>query len=162
MKILSSRAAVACIAALCAGSGALAQNQTHQVLPAAAHYLSLTRPVFSAQRAYDQVAFMDQYFRWPGNTGFNASIHRVEDILKAAGYVEEATAKPGGVLTYRIEHRPIKQPAWEPVAASVTCSGAGPATGVAVAVTVGGAAFAAGAKAIAATKRTPSRRTARA
>src|SRR5215831_6868273 len=87
------------------------------------HYLELTRPAFSGQRAYDQVAFMDQYFRWPGNTGFNASIHRVEDILKAAGYVEESKAPQGAVLTYRIEHRPIRQPAWDPVDASVTIIG---------------------------------------
>jgi aminopeptidase YwaD len=87
------------------------------------HYFSLVKPVFDAQKAYDQVAFMDQYFRWPGNTGFNASIHRVEGTLKAAGYVEESAAKPGDVLTYRIEHRPIRTPAWEPVDASVTIVG---------------------------------------
>ena len=87
------------------------------------HYFDLTRPLFSGDRAYDQVAFMDQYFRWPGNTGFNASIHRVEDILKAAGYVEESKAQKGAALTYRIEHRPMRQPAWEPVDASVTIVG---------------------------------------
>ena len=87
------------------------------------HYFDLVRPVFSAQRAYDQVAFMDRYFRWPGNTGFNASIHRVEDILKAAGYVEESKARPTDVLTYRVEHRPMRQPAWEPIDARVTIIG---------------------------------------
>ena len=86
-------------------------------------YLELTRPLFSGQRAFDQVAFMDRYFRWPGNTGFNASIDRVEGILRSAGYVEETTAPRGAVLTYRIEHRPIPQPAWEPVDASVTIVG---------------------------------------
>jgi aminopeptidase YwaD len=94
-----------------------------QTPDAVRHYLDLTRPVFSAQRAYDQVAFMDQYFRWPGNTGFNASIRRVEDILKATGYVEESKAEKGAVLTYRIEHRPLRQPAWDPVDASVTIVG---------------------------------------
>jgi hypothetical protein len=83
------------------------------------HYFDLVRPLFSGDRAYDQVAFMDQYFRWPGNTGFNASIRRVEGILKAAGYVEESKASPKDVLTYRIEHRPMRDPGWEPVAASV-------------------------------------------
>ena len=92
-----------------------AQTPKHQTPPAVQHYFDFTRPEFSGQRAYDQVAFMDQYFRWPGNTGFNASIHRVEDILKTAGYVEESKAKPTDVLTYRIEHRPLRQPAWEPV-----------------------------------------------
>lgn len=91
--------------------------------PAVKRYFSLVKPVFDGQRAYDQVAFMDQYFRWPGNTGFNASIHRVEETLKAAGYVEESTARPSDVLTYRIEHRPMRVPAWEPVDASVTIVG---------------------------------------
>ena len=86
-------------------------------------YFSLVKPVFDGQKAYDQVAFMDQYFRWPGNTGFNASIRRVEETLKSAGYVEEPKAKAGDVLTYRIEHRPLRTPAWEPVDAAVTIVG---------------------------------------
>ncbi|HEY4129347.1 MAG TPA: M28 family peptidase [Gemmatimonadaceae bacterium] len=87
------------------------------------HLFELVRPEFSGQRAFDQTAFMDQYFRWPGNTGFNASIHRVEGILKTAGYVEQSKASPSDVLTYRIEHRPIKTPAWDPQGASVTIVG---------------------------------------
>jgi hypothetical protein len=94
-----------------------------QIPAAVQHNFALVRPIFSGQNAYDQTAFMDQYFRWPGNTGFNASIRRVEGILKAAGYVEESAAKPGDVLTYRIEHRPMRTPAWEPVDASVTVAG---------------------------------------
>jgi hypothetical protein len=91
--------------------------------PAVKRYFELARAEFSGQRAFDQVAFMDQYFRWPGNEGFNASIHRVEQTLKAAGYVDEKTAPPGARLTYRIEHRPRQEPAWEPVDASVTILG---------------------------------------
>src|SRR5262249_6634423 len=72
------------LAALSLAAAPAAHAQVRPETPAAVrHYLELTRPIFSGQRAYDQVAFMDQYFRWPGNTGFNASIHRVEDILKA-------------------------------------------------------------------------------
>lgn len=106
---------------------ALAATSVHAQLadsPAAVkHYFDLVRPVFDGQRAFDQTAFMDQYFRWPGNTGFNASIHRVEETLKSAGYVEESKAKAGDVLTYRIEHRPMRTPAWEPVDARVTIVG---------------------------------------
>jgi aminopeptidase YwaD len=91
--------------------------------PAVRHYLELARAAFSGANALAQVAFMDQFFRWPGNTGFNASIERVEGVLKSAGYVEESAAKPGEVLTYRVEHRPMKQPAWEPVDANVTLVG---------------------------------------
>jgi aminopeptidase YwaD len=97
--------------------------QTRQIAPAVQHYFDLVRPIFSADKAYEQVAFMDGYFRWPGNTGFNASIHRVEETLKAAGYLDESKAPSGSPLTYRIEHRPMKQPAWEPVDATVTVVG---------------------------------------
>lgn len=100
-----------------------AQSARREIPPGIKHYVDLVRSEFSGQRAYDQVAFMDQYFRWPGNTGFNASIRRVEDIVKKAGYVDEASAAPGAALTYRIEHRPIRQPAWDPVDASVTIVG---------------------------------------
>jgi hypothetical protein len=86
-------------------------------------YFELTRPVFSGERARDVVAFMDQYFRWPGNTGFNASIHRVEEILKSAGYIDETRAKPSDRLTYRIEHRPRSTPAWDVEDASLTIVG---------------------------------------
>src|SRR5512147_1879764 len=100
-----------------------AKSAKREIPPAVQRYFDLVRPLFSGDRAYEQVAFMDQYFRWPGNTGFNASIRRVEDILKAAGYVEQSAAPAGAPLTYRIEHRPLKQPAWEPVGARVTIAG---------------------------------------
>src|ERR1700755_670189 len=101
-------AAPACAAFLATSAAAPRRDS-----PAAVkRYFSLVRPVFDGQKAYDQVAFMDQYFRGPGNTGFTASIRRVEDTLKAAGYVEEAKAKPADALTYRIEHRPTRVPAW--------------------------------------------------
>ncbi|MGH7620631.1 MAG: M28 family peptidase, partial [Gemmatimonadaceae bacterium] len=119
-RLSRSRALLAALLAVASSAGAQFRPQTPD---AVRHYLELTRPLFSGQRAFDQVAFMDQYFRWPGNTGFNASVHRVEDILKAAGYVEESRARKGAVLTYRIEHRPIRQPGWDPVGASVTIVG---------------------------------------
>ena len=116
------RVSRASVVALCALAPAI-RAQARQIPPAVQHYFDLVRPVFSADKAYDQVAFMDQYFRWPGNTGFNASIHRVEETLKAAGYIEELKPLGGSSLTYRIEHRPLRQPAWEPVDASVTIVG---------------------------------------
>lgn len=102
---------------------AAAQSPKRETPAAVQHYFDLVRPLFSGDRAYDQVAFMDQYFRWPGNTGFNASVHRVEGILKDAGYVEESKASPSDVLTYRIEHRPMREPGWDPVSASVSIVG---------------------------------------
>jgi aminopeptidase YwaD len=91
--------------------------------PAVQRAFALTRPAFSGVRARDVVAFMDQYFRVPGNTGFNASIHHVEEILRTAGYVEESMARPSDRLTYRIEHRPRNAPAWDPEDASVSIIG---------------------------------------
>jgi hypothetical protein len=104
-------------------AGSTAQAQRPESPAAVKRYFSLVRAAFDGQKAYDQVAFMDQYFRWPGNTGFNASIRRVEQTLKAAGYVDESKARPSDVLTYRIEHRPMRTPAWDPVDASVAILG---------------------------------------
>ena len=122
-RVRTRSTGVAFVIAAFAAAPVSAQSAKRVVPDAVQRYFDLVRPLFSGDRAYDQVAFMDQYFRWPGNTGFNASIHRVEDILKAAGYVEERAAKSGAPLTYRIEHRPMKQSAWEPVDASVSIVG---------------------------------------
>lgn len=78
---------------------------------------------FSGERARDVVVFMDQYFRWPGNTGFNASIDKVVEALREAGYQEEGTGD--GRLTYRVEHRPMSRSTWEPSGASLTVVGDG-------------------------------------
>jgi len=91
--------------------------------PAIAHDFSLVRAEYSGQRALDVVAFMDHYFRVPGNTGFNASLDRVRGILEQAGYQEESKAAPGARLTYRVETRPLSGPTWEPVDASLTIVG---------------------------------------
>ncbi|MEP6835711.1 MAG: hypothetical protein ABJB74_20150, partial [Gemmatimonas sp.] len=91
--------------------------------PEIAALFKLTRPEISGTRAKDVVVFMDQWFRWPGNTGFNQSLDHVEGILKAAGYVTEDAAKPTDRLTYRIEARPLTSPAWDPLDASITLDG---------------------------------------
>lgn len=96
--------------------GATAQNQT-------ADYFKLTRAGFNEKNAYETTAFVEKYFRVPGNTGFNASIHYVEDILKKAGYVEQKANEFEAPLTYRIEKRPMKRNTWEPVDANVTIVG---------------------------------------
>lgn len=95
---------------------AFAQNQT-------ADYFKLTRANFNEKNAFETTSFVEKYFRVPGNTGFNASIHRVEDILKKAGYVLEKDNEFEGPLTYRIEKRPMKRSTWEPVNATVTIQG---------------------------------------
>ncbi len=97
-------------------TSAFAQNQT-------ANYFKLTREGFNEKKALATTAFVEKYFRVPGNTGFNASIHYVEDILKKAGYVEQKTSEFEAPLTYRIEKRPMKRSTWEPVSASVQIVG---------------------------------------
>ncbi|KQC02714.1 M28 family peptidase [Pedobacter sp. Hv1] len=97
-------------------ANAFSQSQT-------ANYFKLTRAAFNEKNAYATTAFVEQYFRVPGNTGFDASIHYVENILKKAGYVQEKANEFEAPLTYRIEKRPMKRNTWEPVNASVTIVG---------------------------------------
>src|SRR5215212_8219440 len=104
---------VAALAAL-HGGVAGAQRTPRAIPPAVARYFELVRPAFSGDRARDVVAFMEQYFRLPGNAGFDASIHHVEKILTSAGYVDEARAALADRLTYRIERRRMSRPTWEP------------------------------------------------
>src|SRR5262245_8542977 len=100
-----------------------AQQPARTPPPAVARYFALVRPAFSGERARNVVAFMEQYFRIPGNTGFNATIGHVEAILKAAGYVEQSRATNSDRLTYRVDRRPLNRLTWEPVDASLTIVG---------------------------------------
>jgi len=83
----------------------------------------LTRAGFNAQNAFNTTAFVEKYFRVPGNTGFNANIHQVENILKAAGFVEQKLNEQEAPLTYRIEKRKMKNNTWEPVDAEIQIIG---------------------------------------
>ena len=84
----------------------------------------LVRPRYSGDRAKETVAFLDQFARWPGNRGFDASIDHIAQRLERAGYVLQDKAKSGDRLTYRIERYPMSVPAWEAVGAEVRVAGA--------------------------------------
>jgi len=84
---------------------------------------ALVAPRFSGDSAFRTVAFLDQFVRWPGNRGFDASIAHIVERLEASGYVREDRAAPTGRLTYRIERYPMAQPAWEPLDASLAIVG---------------------------------------
>lgn len=89
-------------------------------------FAAISAPVareLSGQRARGTVAFVEQFFRLPGNRGFDASIDTVAALLAAAGYVPEARATARDRLTYRIESRPMAAPAWTPEGASLTLEG---------------------------------------
>ncbi|RZL31770.1 MAG: peptidase M28, partial [Pedobacter sp.] len=101
---------------LLAGFSSYAQNTTEQ-------YFKLTRAGFKENNAYETTAFVEKYFRVPGNTGFNASIRNVESILKKAGFVEQRQNEFEAPLTYRIEKRAMKNKTWEPVNANIVIIG---------------------------------------
>lgn len=81
------------------------------------------RSEFNEANAYNSVAFVEQYWRLPGNKGFNESIYHVEEILKKAGFQKEKSSELEARLTYRLESRPMSRPTWEPVDASLTIEG---------------------------------------
>ena len=83
----------------------------------------MLRKAFVEANAYKTVAFVEQRWRVPGNTGFNESIFEVEKILQKAGFKKEVHGEVDGPLTYRIETREMRQPTWEPINASVTIEG---------------------------------------
>ncbi len=87
--------------------------------------LAAVRTRFSGERAFETVAYLDRFVRWPGNAGFDSSIAHVAGKLAAAGYVEQSKAKPSDRMTYRVERYPMAAPAWEPIHAAVSIVGAG-------------------------------------
>ena len=86
-------------------------------------YFELVSPVFSGDVAMETTAFVEQYWRVAGNTGFNATVYRIQEKLEAAGYVLEEKASQEDRLTYRIEKRAMKRPTWEPVDARLSIVG---------------------------------------
>lgn len=86
-------------------------------------YAQLARKNFNPSKALQTVAFVESRWRLAGNSGFDESIRLMEKHLKEAGYMEESAAPAGTRLTYRVEHRPMNRPAWEPMDAMVFIEG---------------------------------------
>ena len=121
MRILVA-ALAAVILAGCTDPGPVTRDRIRVSSPT--HEIAdLVAERYSGDRARETVAFMDQFVRWPGNRGFDASIHRVVEGLQAAGYVHEDSAGGSDLLTYRVERYPMDQPAWEPAQASLRIVG---------------------------------------
>jgi hypothetical protein len=91
-----------------------ARPAARPIPPAVRKYRDLVRAEFSGERARDVVAFMEQFFRVPGNIGFNATLDHVERALRSAGYVPDSAATPNDRLVYHVERRPMNRPTWEP------------------------------------------------
>lgn len=100
---------------LCFASITSAQD----ISPQLDRYFELIRPEFSGERAFQTTRYVSGRWRLPGNNGFNESIDRVEEILKEAGFQKEE-GEASADLSYRIETYPLRQPAWEPVSASLS------------------------------------------
>jgi len=98
-------------------------SATDPANPAAA-YFELVRPEVTGDLAYETTAYVEQFWRLAGNAGFDSSIYRIVRELDKAGYVLEDIASANDRLTYRIEHRPLDRPTWEPLDGALTIAGA--------------------------------------
>ncbi|MEO8335962.1 MAG: M28 family peptidase [bacterium] len=119
---MHKRPFVALLLAVSVASPVRAQS-TRAVPPQINRYFQLVRAEYSGDRAKDLVAYMGGWFRLPGNTAFDASLDRVVSQLRAAGYVLEDSTKKNQRLTYRIEKRPMRNPAWDVIDGSLTIVG---------------------------------------
>ncbi|MCL5246402.1 M28 family metallopeptidase [Cellulophaga sp. 20_2_10] len=86
-------------------------------------YTEIITTEFTGELAYSTTAFVEKYWRVVGNTGFNASIHKIAKSLEKAGYVLQEKADENTILTYRIEERPLENPTWESIDATLTIKG---------------------------------------
>jgi hypothetical protein len=100
-----------------------AQEDIRPVPPELQRISHALRQDFSGERALATVTFVERLWRLPGNSGFNASLNHVVGILEGAGYVNEARASATERLVYRLERRPMNQPAWEPLDATLALVG---------------------------------------
>ena len=87
------------------------------------NYADVINKEFTGDIAFETTSFVEKYWRVVGNTGFNKSIYKIAETLEKAGYVLEDKATENDILTYRIEKRPLKNPTWESVNASIKIDG---------------------------------------
>ncbi len=86
-------------------------------------YFDIINSKLTGDLAYETTAFVEQYWRVVGNTGFNKSIYKIAEQLEKEGFIKEEKAKQSDLLTYRIETRSLKKPTWESVDAIITIDG---------------------------------------
>jgi len=105
------------------GRSLRAQSDPRAAFPGIQQLEASLRQVVSGDNALETVAFVERFWRVPGNAGYNSSITQVASQLERAGYVLEDRARASNRLVYRLEHRPMTRPAWEPENATVTIAG---------------------------------------
>jgi aminopeptidase YwaD len=81
------------------------------------------RREYSGERARQTVAFVEQFWRQPGSVGFDTTIAHLVHVLEAAGYDRGDGIVAPGPLSYRVERRPMAQPSWAPLDASLEIEG---------------------------------------
>lgn len=108
----------AIVAGACSAPQATSYGQS-----SAPDYFGMIRPEVTGDTAFKTTAFAEQYWRVAGNTGFDATVRYLAERLEKAGFVPEEKAGPNDQLRYRIEKRPMEDPTWEPVDASLTLAG---------------------------------------
>ncbi|TMM29671.1 M28 family peptidase [Polaribacter aestuariivivens] len=87
------------------------------------NYADVINEEFTGDLAYETTSFVEKYWRVVGNTGFNKTVYNIAENLEKAGFVLEENATEKDMLTYRIEKRPLKNPTWESVDASLQIEG---------------------------------------
>jgi Zn-dependent M28 family amino/carboxypeptidase len=85
-----------------------------------ANYSEVINQQFTGDLAFETTSFVEKYWRVAGNTGFNKTIYKIANDLEKAGFILEENANVNELLTYRIEKRPLKNPTWESVDATLT------------------------------------------
>ncbi len=86
-------------------------------------YFELVDQYYSGDLAYETTAYLEQFWRIAGNSGFNNSIDFITQKLETAGYVNEENASQSDRFTYRIEEYPMQNPTWEPIDATILFEG---------------------------------------
>jgi aminopeptidase YwaD len=87
-----------------------------QVAPGTTATARFVKPVYeayNAKAAMDSVAFVDGFYRAPGNEGYNACLDHVSARLSKAGYGKLEGFELEEILT------PMKSPAWTPISGSL-------------------------------------------
>jgi len=105
-----------CAVCLCAIS------QIVEAQPLVDRLFDEVRATYSAENAFESTAYVEQFFRLPGNRGYDSSLYHVVNILEKAGFQAESQGYYAK-MTYRIEQIPMDYLAWEPVSASLSIKG---------------------------------------
>jgi hypothetical protein len=115
--------ALAALATLAPARAAAQTLRTPAPPPALARLEARLARELSGDSALVTVAFVERFWRQPGSVGFDTTITRVAGLLARAGYVDAARADSSAPLVYRIERRPMAQPGWSPLDATLAVEG---------------------------------------